>query len=218
MSQRIIAIGDIHGCSRALAALLKVVEPTSDDIIIQLGDTIDRGPDSRSVVEQLIELSSHCSLICVRGNHEELLLNSLDDAAELPRWLRNGGCDTLKSYDCNDPALIPEQHLNFIRSSIDYLELDQFIFIHAGYVEDQPMSEQTPLALRWRVTNTNSRPHCSGKVIIAGHSPQRSGDILDIGHARCIDTNCVHGGWLTAMEVTSRQVWQCSREGALRQR
>lgn len=132
LSHRTIAIGDIHGCSRALAALLKVVEPTSDDIIIQLGDTIDRGPDSRSVVEQLIELSSQCSLICVRGNHEELLLNSLDDAAELPRWLRNGGFDTLQSYDCNDPALIPEQHLNFIRSSIDYLELESVHFYSRG--------------------------------------------------------------------------------------
>lgn len=216
-NQRIIAIGDIHGCSRALAALIKLIAPTSSDILIQLGDAIDRGPDSRSVMEQLIELSSRCTLIYVRGNHEELLLNSLEDAAALPRWLRNGGFETLRSYDCDDPRFIPKQHLDFIRSSIDYLELENFIFIHAGYVENQPMAEQLPLALRWRVTNANSRPHLSGKVIIAGHTPQMSGDILHIGHARCIDTNCVHGGWLTAMEVVSKQVWQCNQAGALRQ-
>lgn len=123
----------------------------------------------------LLLLSSSCRLVFVRGNHEELLLDSLDDPGKLPRWLRNGGRDTLRAYRCNHPNQLPVEHLDFVRSSVDCFESERHIFIHAGYVEDEPMAKQSSLALRWRVTNENCKPHCSGKAVIAGHTAQESG-------------------------------------------
>lgn len=78
------------------------------------------------------------------------------------------------------------------------------------------MNEQPSLALRWRVTNENCQPHSSGKTVISGHTAQKSGEILDLGHVKCIDTNCVNGGWLTAFDVDTRQTWQSNQRGMLR--
>ncbi len=213
MAARTIAIGDIHGYSTALRALLAIISPTSEDTVIQLGDAIDRGTDSQGVLELLIRVAEQSNLIFVKGNHEELLLNALDDAAALPRWLRNGGNSTLESYGCADPTEISEKHLKFVRSAIDYYETERFVFLHAGYVENLELNEQPALALRWRVTNKNTPPHLSGKTVVTGHTPQLSGKVLDLGHVICIDTNCVHGGWLSAIDMESRTVWQANNRG-----
>jgi serine/threonine protein phosphatase 1 len=94
---RLLAIGDIHGCSRALDALLEVVSPGSDDVIVALGDFVDWGPDSRGVLDRLLELRSRCHLIGLRGNHEEMMLRSRLNADEHAIWLRAGGDATLRS-------------------------------------------------------------------------------------------------------------------------
>ena len=79
------------------------------------------------------------------------------------------------------------------------------------------MSDQPDLALRWESLRDDvPAPHFSGKTVIAGHTSQRSGEILDLGHIKCIDTCCYGGGWLTALEVHTGQVWQANREGILR--
>src|SRR5262245_2164924 len=98
MAGRTIAIGDIHGCSAALAALIDVVSPTPDDTLVTLGDYIDRGPDSRGVIDQLMALAGRCRLVPLAGNHEEVLADALADIAGLRRWLTLGGADTLRSY------------------------------------------------------------------------------------------------------------------------
>ena len=84
---RIFAIGDIHGCSIALQSLLRAIDPKPDDTIVVLGDVIDCGPDSRACVQQLIDLSSRCRFILVRGNHEEMLFNALESRSERRYWL-----------------------------------------------------------------------------------------------------------------------------------
>ena len=80
MPSRTIAIGDIHGCSRALAALLTTIKPTRNDVIVTLGDYIDRGPDSRGVIEQLVALEGQCTVIPLLGNHDEMLLHLMQDS------------------------------------------------------------------------------------------------------------------------------------------
>ena len=75
MSPRTIAIGDIHGCSAALDALLKAIQPRPEDCIVTLGDYINRGPDSRGVIERLIELKDRCRLVSLLGNHDQMLLD-----------------------------------------------------------------------------------------------------------------------------------------------
>lgn len=224
MAGRTIAFGDIHGCSDALAALVEAIRPTGEDTIITLGDYIDRGPNSRTVIDQLLSLSSCCRLIPLLGNHEEALLDAHREVNTLRRWLTLGGADTLRSYGWQSGGprraladWIPAQHREFIANCRPFHETPTHLFLHAGYVPELPLAEQPPLALRWRVTDAATAvPHGSGKVAIVGHTPQYSGEVLDLGFLVCIDTNCVRGGWLTAMDVGHGQVWQADRTGRLR--
>src|SRR5437868_2096389 len=98
MAGHTIAIGDIHGCSDALAAVIDAIAPTPSDTIVTLGDYIDRGPNSGRVLDQLIALGDRCQLVALLGNHEEALLDALRDNDGLRRWLLLGGADTLRSY------------------------------------------------------------------------------------------------------------------------
>jgi serine/threonine protein phosphatase 1 len=224
MPGRTIAIGDIHGCSAALAALLEVVGPGPEDTLVTLGDYIDRGPDSRGVLDQLLALTRRCRLVPLLGNHEEMLLDALNDIAALRKWLTCGGADALRSYGwaAGGPrrALadwFPPSHREFLAGCRPYLETETHLFLHAGFVPDLPMDRQPGQALRWRVTDAcTAARHCSGKVAVVGHTPQRSGEVLDLGFLVCIDTNCARGGWLTALDVDTGQIWQADRAGRLR--
>ena len=95
---RVIAIGDVHGCVHALDALLEAIAPRSDDCIVQLGDFIDSGRDTRDVLDTLLALQSNCRLVTLMGNHEEMLLGALESDRLRDTWLMCGGVDTLNSY------------------------------------------------------------------------------------------------------------------------
>jgi serine/threonine protein phosphatase 1 len=215
---RTIAIGDIHGCSRALAALVRALAPTSEDLLVVLGDYIDRGPDSRGVVEMLIDLGCRCRLVPLMGNHEELLLDARAGRFPLEWWTIMGGAATLKSYGAGpDLGRIPPEHVRFIEGSVDYFETATHIFLHANYDPDLALPEQAATTMRWRSLNeTIPAPHRSGKTVVVGHTPQKKGEMLDLGHIKCIDTCCYGGGWLTALDVDTSEVWQASRDGGLR--
>jgi serine/threonine protein phosphatase 1 len=218
MKPRTIAIGDIHGCSSALDALLKAIRPRPADCIVTLGDYINRGPDSRGVIGSLIELKDRCRLVPLLGNHEEMLFEALADSYPLDYFLGVGGDATLDSYGHGRVlSLIPDNHLKFLKSCLDYHETDSHIFVHASYESDLPMDEQTARILRWEALgNFVPVPHFSGKTVIAGHNSQKNGEILDLGHVKVIDTYCYGGGWLTALDVQTDEVWQADREGNLR--
>src|SRR4051812_8009821 len=98
MIPRTIAIGDIHGCSLALGALLDAIEPRPEDTIVTLGDYIDRGPDSRGALDLLIDLGRRCRLVPLLGNHEEMLFEAMADSFPLEYFLGVGGDATLDSY------------------------------------------------------------------------------------------------------------------------
>jgi serine/threonine protein phosphatase 1 len=226
MPGRTIAIGDIHGCLAALDALIAAIAPAAEDTVVTLGDYIDRGPHSRGVVDRLIALSRRCRLVPLLGNHEELLLAALDDSAALRRWIILGGTDTLRSYGwvSGGPrrALadwIPRPHREFLAGCRPYHETRSHLFVHAGFVPELPLNQQPGEALRWRVTDAATAiPHCSGKVAVVGHTPQLSGEVLDLGFLVCIDTNCARGGWLTALDTGTGHIWQADRTGRLRAR
>src|ERR1700724_3741155 len=95
---RTIAVGDVHGCSTALASLIEAIQPTALDTLVFLGDYIDRGPDSRGVLEQVIALGERCTVVPLLGNHEEMLLAALEGQSELRYWLKFGGTEALASY------------------------------------------------------------------------------------------------------------------------
>ena len=214
---RTIAIGDIHGCSLALATLLEEIRPAAGDTFIFMGDYIDRGPNSRNVIEQIIELSRRATVIPLLGNHEVLLLASLEQGEPNPFWLeRCGGEETLISYG-GELNQFPDEHAQFIRSCRRWHETATHFYIHANYYPDQPIDSQPEnIALWHHLTAFLPQPHYSGKIAVVGHTPQRSGDVLNLGHLICIDTGCYAGGWLTAMNIDSGQTWQANRFGELR--
>jgi len=214
---RTIAIGDIHGCLLALERLLAEIRPTAEDTVVALGDYVDRGPDSRGAIEALIELGRRTQLVPLLGNHEEMLLKALERPDEVDGWLMYGGRETLDSYGLSAIGPLPEAHLCFLHACRDYYETDTHIFLHASYVENKPLEELDALWLRWEsLRDYLPGPHFSGKTAIVGHTAQRSGEILDAGHLKCIDTYCYGGGWLTALDVDSGQVWQADELGRLR--
>jgi serine/threonine protein phosphatase 1 len=214
---RTIAIGDIHGCSLALATLLEYIAPQSGDSFVFLGDYIDRGPNSSGVIDLIIELAKSYPVLPLLGNHELLLLGSIEAREPNAFWLNKcGGDETMISYG-GSLDNIPPAHIQFLRCCQRYYETDKCIFLHANYAADKPLSEQPETQLFWQHLNMFiPEPHISGKTVIVGHTPQRTGEILNLGHLVCIDTGCCMGGWLTALNVDSGQYWQVNRFGERR--
>jgi serine/threonine protein phosphatase 1 len=215
---RLIAIGDIHGCSTALAALLKAIAPQPEDTIITLGDYVDRGIDSKGVLDQLLNLGSRCKLVAIRGNHDQTLLDAFDDEAAYRLFMEMGGITTLDSYgDTGQLDLVPEEHRNFLRSCRLYFETATHFFVHANYSSLLPLPEQDDRVLLWlSLRDYVPGPHCSGKVAVLGHTPQESGEILDLGHLVCLDTGCATGGWLTGLDLGRGEVWRVDENGRLK--
>lgn len=208
---RLLAVGDIHGCAATLDALMAVVQPRAQDTLVVLGDFVNRGPASKQVVDRLIELRKQTRLVTILGNHEEEMLAARWDPQALRRWLAMGGEATLASYGLGTTlAEIPESHWHFIEQALPWWEVENFFFTHANYAPDLPLAEQSGLALRWLGLHEQpARPHCSGKIAIVGHTANLSGHVVDYGFLRCLDTGCGLGGRLTAMDVRTRQIWQC---------
>jgi len=216
MPSRTIAIGDIHGCLPALDALLDEIKPAADDLLIPLGDFIDRGPDSRGVIDRLIALSDQCRVVPLIGNHEIMMLAALERVGEIGVWQMCGGQETLASYSGRLDA-IPQKHVDFVKGCRRHHETADYLFFHANYQADLPPDEQPDYLLLWEhLTTTQPAPHESGKTAIVGHTPQRTGDVLDLGHVLCIDTACCMGGCLTALDVNTRDIWQAEADGTLR--
>ncbi|TWT41536.1 Serine/threonine-protein phosphatase 1 [Botrimarina hoheduenensis] len=210
----------MHGCLEALEALLQAIAPQPDDLVVTLGDYIDRGPDSCGVVERLRLLASQCQLVPLLGNHEEMMLSTLDGRAPRGWWLSHGGEATQKSYDrqAEGPRLLQE-HREWLATCREYHETDSWFFTHANYVASEPLISQPAEALRWQsLAEHFPGRHMSGKRAVVGHTAQRSGEVLWTQQLVCIDTHCYAGGWLTGLEVTSGRLWQVSRGGRLRER
>ncbi|MEM6798954.1 MAG: metallophosphoesterase [Planctomycetota bacterium] len=215
MSARLIAIGDIHGCDAALAAVVDAIAPTPEDQLIFLGDYVDRGPDSSTVIDRLIHLRETVGAVTILGNHEEMMLGVIRGDTPAAWWLRCGGVETLDSYGGGIKD-VPAGHIAFLESCVDFYEAEDFFFVHANYVADEPLGNQPTEALRWQSLDEHfPKRHASGRTAIMGHTSQKSGDVFDAGHLRCIDTFCHGGGWLTAMEVRTGQLWQADRTGRL---
>ena len=220
---RVLAIGDIHGCLGPLDDLLALVKPEPDDVLITLGDYVDRGPDTRGVLDRLIELRKSRPVICLRGNHEVMMLEAWKGGrSEKKSWLSVGGMEALGSYG---PAPgrtgtltdVPPNHWHFLEHElVDYYESELFIFVHAGVEYAFKMDEQPHNALFWEFLPDAMR-HYSGKTVICGHTSQRSGEPKVIPGAVCIDTRIHSGGWLTCLDAISGRYWQADTLGRTRE-
>lgn len=218
---RLLAIGDIHGCYNALSALEKQVPIAPDDLVVTVGDYIDRGPGSSRVLDWLIERDSAGRLIALLGNHELMMLAARDGGARFDNWIFNGGDATLQSYvPANEPERldsIPAVHWQFLENDCrPYFETETHFFVHANVYSNYPLADQPDNILYWEHLNNWSVPHESGKIMICGHTPQRTGIPLNLGHAICIDTHAYAGGWLTCLDVAAGRYWQANEQGETR--
>ena len=220
---RHLAIGDIHGCSRSLETLLSAVSPRRGDRVVTLGDYVNRGPDTRAVIERLLQLHRAGLLVALRGNHEQMMLEARDGGpGRLSRLLSVGGDRTLASYAApghrGSLADVPADHWDFIENVCrDWYETDTHFFVHANAYPDCPPADQPVYMLRWEPFD-HPPPHESGKVMVCGHTSQKTGEPRNLGHAVCIDTHA-HGrnGWLTCLDPATGRLWQANERGEVRQ-
>jgi serine/threonine protein phosphatase 1 len=179
---RTIAIADIHGCSHALASILRAIDPQPHDSVITLGDYCNRGMDSKGVLDTLIELSKRCRLIPILGNHDEMMLKAKTSRSAFRHFLEFGGIETLDSYgDSGQISLVPKEHFNFLESCLPWFENDTHFFTHGNYDPDLPLDQQDGRTLRWlSLRDSVPGPHCSGKIAVVGHTPQP--EVLNLGN------------------------------------
>jgi serine/threonine protein phosphatase 1 len=221
---RVLAIGDIHGSYDALLALQAAVKLSPDDLLVTLGDYVDRGPDSAGVLDWLIERGKRGKLVALLGNHERMMLDARSDYLVRESWLGYGGEATLASYhrrggqgEIDD---VPEPHWQFMECDCrKWYETETHFFVHANALADVPLDEQRDDVVLWERLDEPA-PHNSGKTMVCGHTPQASGEPLNLGHAVCIDTWACGAGWLTCLDVATGHYWQANqrrqtREGTL---
>lgn len=209
MSNTIFAIGDIHGCADKLERLLaRLPFDRARDTLVVLGDYLDRGPDSRRVLDQLCDLRAQgVQLVALMGNHEALLLeyHKSGDQALLPYMRRLGLTETLESYGgANLPELaalsfLPAAHRDFLFSLLPYWETEEYLFVHAGLRPGVPLREQS-LGDLCEVRDPFLHDDSDyGKRVIFGHTPFATP--LVTPHKIGIDTGAGYGRLLTAVEL-----------------
>jgi serine/threonine protein phosphatase 1 len=213
MSKKIVAIGDIHGCVRSLETLWNTLKPHKDAVHVFIGDYIDRGPNSKGVVDFLMEVRYDRECVFLRGNHEQMLLNALHNG-DMNLWMYNGGENTLKSY--NNPKKISEispEHIEFYENTRLYYESEDYFFAHAGAPPDQTLekSKNDPDAKNhyflWGREHLNAFDVPWEKTVVFGHTPRpypiKKNKMIGI------DTGCVYTelgyGKLTAVVLPSME-------------
>jgi len=138
-------IGDIHGCLKSLKRLMKKLPVKKEDELIFVGDYIDRGKDTKGVVDFLLDLSKKYSCEFLRGNHEQMLLDYIDDKKMGRIWYLNGMDATLDSY--GNINSIPKDHLEFFRNTKFYYQTENYLIVHAGVLPGKPLEEQDEMEM-----------------------------------------------------------------------
>ena len=220
-------MSDIHGELELFERLLSDVQynPNKDQLIL-LGDYVDRGPNSKGVLEKVIQLKAHGAIV-LKGNHEDMMIKSLttDEERVWKNWInRNGGNKTLESYGFNnsdfivheeDPFVKPkihseelEHHLNFILGLDHFFETDDYIFVHGGVHPTTPLKETDPYILMW-IREEFHNGYNGEKTVVFGHTPttkfhnEKDNHSVFFGENRIIgiDGGAVYGGQLNCLEL-----------------
>jgi len=207
-----LILGDIHGCDRALAAVLELAAPEASDHLICVGDLIDRGPSTRAVLDRLLDIRSRVRLSVVRGNHEEMFFDALTGGPWSGAWWSHGGEEMLESYGPGTSLSdVPPEHVEFLRESVDYVELATCFVTHAAPAPSLPIPSLHAHGLRWRRIDPHDAPHESGKTIICGHTPQEHRHVHVHPGWVCLDTWVYdRSGCLTALELETGTIYQAS--------
>jgi len=211
--RKLFAIGDIHGCASKLKAIIdKVSIDRERDTLVFIGDYIDRGPDSKKVVDIILNIKKNLdNVICLIGNHEQMLIDYHLHGAGEEIFFQNGGDVTAHSYglkktDRRVKMNIPEEHIHFYQSLLPYYETEHFIFVHAGLRPGIPLTGQHMEDIIWIRNDFIRSTYDFSKKVVFGHTPLAKPLIEKnkIG----IDTGAVYGGKLTCIELTEMKVEQ----------
>lgn len=214
------AISDIHGMSYELKRLLDKVPFTKSDVLVFLGDVIDRGPDPREVVQTILDLRRDgYNVVTVMGNHEDIFISHLKRnslAGGYGQYCyrnirngyyieRNGGAKTLRSYKHNNDLI--HEHLPYFKGLRLYFETKDYIFVHGGLKPNVPIHKQIKYNLLWiRQEFTRSKLNF-GKTVVYGHTPVPFIH-KQIGNKIGIDTGAVYGGELSCLRLPDFRVFR----------
>ena len=201
-------VGDVHGCLDMLKGLIEKIEwNPSNDRLIFIGDYIDRGRDSKGVVDFVLKLKADSPHVqCLIGNHEQMFLDYLSDI-DPQTFILNGGLSTLRSYKevsrGRKNPLIPSSHLDFFSSLLPMIELEQYYVVHAGFRPRISIEDQNLIDMIWIRDGFIYSDYDFGRVVIFGHTPFSSPMIMKnkIG----IDTGAVYGNCLTCLELPEKR-------------
>ena len=225
---RTLVIGDIHGGLRALHQILERAKVSPNDKLIFLGDYVDGWSQSPEVIDALITMKATHTIVCIRGNHDDLLLEWLKNGTDNPQWFDHGGEATVTAYQNRDAGTLAA-HIHFIESLVDFhLDEQNRLFIHAGFTNvngvdfeyfpklfywDRSLWE-TALALDKNMKTTDlaypKRLRLYNEIFI-GHTPvSRIGKTIPVQMANVwnVDTGAAFRGPLTIMDVDTKAYWQ----------
>jgi serine/threonine protein phosphatase 1 len=200
-SPRTIAIGDIHGCAKTLFALFDHLDIDKQDTLVFLGDYIDRGPDSKGVITCLLALEEQgYNTITLRGNHEQMLIDSEFGFSPFKDFVHAGGDKTLESFGKDFFHEMPQRVQDFFNNTKLYHETDTHIFVHAGLNFDKENILEDEDAMLWARGFDYMQPKLGNKKLIHGHTPLGLNDIL-VQNGNCIniDNGCVFKGRILNM-------------------
>lgn len=217
---RILAISDIHGCLYTFKALLKQINFSKKDRLYLIGDFIDRGPYSKGVIDHVWYLIEEgYSITCIKGNHEQMLLNGITDFDTAKNWLFHGGSQTLDSFKAMNLAAIPKKYIDWMKSLPHSVATPDYIFVHAGLNFDVPNPYEAKHSMLWiRNWYENINYNWLGKrIIVHGHTPFQKKSIeemfnkIDYLQAIDIDAGCCFDyeglGHLCCVDLTNRQLY-----------
>lgn len=208
------AIGDVHGELFKLKSLIGRLFLQEDDVLVFLGDYIDRGKYSFEVIEYLIELSDQFNCVFLKGNHELMFIDYLSGLYE-EMFIHNGGFKTVLSYEKHGYDIakhndyterhMPKHHMEFLLNLKPYYEVEDFIFVHAGIFPYTNMENMPNEILYWDRSFIYTARNYKGKTVVCGHTP--APDVTNYKNAICIDTGACFDsmGNLTCVKLPARE-------------
>ena len=224
-SGRLLVMGDVHGQYEKMLNVLSLCEyrPAVDRLIL-LGDYVDRGPDSRRVVSEVLRLVQ-LGAVALYGNHEDLMLQALNkrqsgrvSAAALDQWYANGGEITLNDYRADSTTL--DEHLAFFADLPRWVEVDGYLCVHAGIRPGRKIERQASRDLIW-IREEYIEGYRGPQDVVTGHTPvqylRRFASFEDVEdstkplireHKYFLDTGAAWRGPLTVMNLLSGEYWQ----------
>lgn len=212
--QRIFFIGDIHGCNLTFRKMVHdIIGLRKEDVLYCVGDYIDRGPDSKGVVDFILHLQEHeYQVYTIRGNHEQMLLEAGDNVNNSRLWMLNGGGVTLDSFGVRSVGELPVHYYDFFRKTKYFIETDDFLVVHAGFNFQAPDTLKDKESMLWIRNFDVDSGFLNGRLLIHGHTPISKKDILSKGLKEVvnIDGGCVYKhrigmGNLVALNYTEKQ-------------